>query len=95
MTQFLRFSLFSFFVFSGVNLFAQSNNVKLENATTKLQHIKNKKLILVSPTSVVKQKNQQIKYPEKPKKEQKNTEPKGVKPPKSGQVIIDEKNNPK
>ena len=95
MTQFLRLSLFNFFVFFGVNLFAQSNNFKLENTTTKLQHVEGKEMILLSPTSVVKQKNQQIRYPKKPKKEKKNTESRGVNSLKSKQAIIHEENNPK
>lgn len=72
MTQFLRFSLFSFFIFFGVNAFAQSNVTKLEKSTSNLKHVKSKKLILATPTTVVKQEEQQIEYPEKPKKEQKN-----------------------
>ena len=95
MTQFLRLSLFSFFVFFGINLFAQSNNFKLKNTTTKLQHVEGKEMILLSPTSVVKQKNQHIKYPKKPKKEKKNTESRGVNSLKSKQAIIHEENNPK
>jgi hypothetical protein len=95
MTQFLRLSLFIFCVFFGVNLFAQSNNFKLENTTTKLQHVEGKEMILLSPTSVVKQKNQQINHPKKPKKKQKNAKSTGVKSLKSKQAIIHEETNPK
>ena len=91
----LRFCVFIFFIFFGVNSFAQSNVTKLENSTSNLKHIKSKKLILATPTTVIKQEDQQIEYPKKPEKEKKNTEQTGLKPPKSKQAIIDEKNNPK
>ena len=94
MILFLRFCVFIFFIFIGVNTFAQSNVAKLEKSTSNLKHIKSKKLILATPTTVVKQDDQQIEYPKKPEKEKKNTEQAGLKPPKSKQAIIDEKNNP-
>lgn len=95
MTQFLRSFLFVFFLFFGINLFAQSNNFKLKNTASKLKNAENKNLILVAPTTVVKHKNPNIKYPKKPKKEPKTTEQKGQKPTKPKQAIIDEKNSPK
>ncbi len=95
MIRIFRFFVFIFFVFFGVNAFAQSNVTKLENSTSNLKHVKSKNLILATPTTVVKQEEQQIEYPKKPKKEKKNTEQKGLKPPKLKQAIIDEKNNPK
>ncbi|HCU98409.1 MAG TPA: hypothetical protein DGM69_03590 [Chloroflexi bacterium] len=95
MTQFIRLFIFSFFVFFGVNLFAQSNNFKLEKTSPKLKNAENKNLIFVEPTSIIKQKKQQVKYPKKPKKEPKHTEQRGQKPTKPKQAIIDEKNNPK
>ena len=95
MTQFLRFCSIIFFLFFGFNTFAQSNITKLEKSTSNLKHIKSKKLILVTPTTVVKQEGQQDKYPEKPRKEKQNTEKIGLKPLKSQQPIIDEKNSPK
>ncbi len=94
MTQFIRLFLFSFFVFFGVNLFAQSNNFKFENTSSKLKNAENKNLILVEPTSIVKQKKYQVKYPKKSKKELKSTEQKEQKPRKPKQALIDEKNNP-
>ena len=94
MILFLRFCVFIFFIFFGVTTFAQSNVAKLEKSTSNLKHIKSKKLILATPTTVVKQDDQQIEYPKKPEKEKKNTEQAGLKPPKSKQAIIDEKNNP-
>ena len=95
MIQIFRFFVFSFFVFFGVNAFAQSNDTKLENSTSNLKHVKSKNLILATPTTVVKQEGQQDKYPEKPRKEKQNTEKIGLKPLKSQQPIIDEKNSPK
>ena len=94
MILFLRSCVFILFFFFGVNTFAQSNVTKLEKSTSNLKHIKSKKLILATPTTVVKQDDQQIEYPKKPEKEKKNTEQTGLKPPKSKQAIIDEKNNP-
>ena len=91
----LRFSVFIFFIFFGLNTFAQSNVAKLEDSASNLKHIKSKKLILATPTTVVKQEDQQTEYPKKPKKEKQHTEKTGLKPPKSKQAIIDEKKNPK
>lgn len=95
MTQFLRFLIFSILLFFGLNVFAQSNVIKLENSPSNLKHIKSNKLMIATPSNVVKQESNQTKYPEKPKKVRKNTQQGVLKPPKSQETIIHDKKNPK
>ena len=95
MTQFFRFFIFSILLFFGLNLFAQSTITKLENSPSNLKHIKDKKLIIATPSNIVKQESNQTKYPDKPKKLQTNTQQGVLKPPKSQAKITHEKNNPK
>ena len=94
MKQILRLSTCCIFVFFGFNVSAQTST-DLKNSSVKLKHIKNNNLILITPTSVVKNEAEDIEYPEKPKKEEPKKKDALPKPPKQKQAIIDEKNNPK